>query len=105
MTSNTTAGRLFRLLVRAYPAWVGGRDELGPYYHKASSRIGDTIEPAGFEVDRRRRAGRTHEEYRFKDAETHARAELLVTSWLTGRPVEELAASQAGSQAALRLGG
>ena len=107
MRSDSLAARLFRQLARAYPDWRGGRDELGICYHKASSRIGDTIEPAGFPVARRRcpRAGTDHEEYRFADAVTAARAALQVASWASGIPLAELEADEKHRQAALPLGG
>jgi len=104
---GTMSADLVRILNRGYPDWRGGKDELGHCYHKASTRIGDTLEPAGFPVAGRKcpRPGYDHEEYRWADAETAHRAKLLVASWASGIPVAELEADEKFRQAALPLGG
>lgn len=107
MKGTSMAADLVRIFDQAYPEWRGGAADLRHCYHKASSRIGDTLEPAGFLVERRKcpRPGTDHEEYRWASPEIAERARLQVASWASGIPVDELAAAEKHRQATLPLGG
>jgi len=89
---NSQGGRLLKALVLGWPRFVGGQRAFGDLWHKASTRLGDTLAPRGFETVGHKcpRSEGNHQVYRFASEAIYREAALLTRSWQTGENIDEL---------------